>query len=53
MLQIKKYAVAFLLFLLIMGASSCGLFKGKNKCGDCPTWALKELPADDKKVVNV
>ena len=53
MLQIKKYAVAFLLFLLIMGASSCGLFKGKNKCGDCPAFGQKELPTDNKKVVNV
>ena len=53
MLQIKKYSVAFLLLLLIMGSSSCGLFKSKNKCDDCPTWGQKELPADDKKVVNV
>ena len=53
MLQIKKYSVAVLLILLLMGASSCGLFKGKNKCGDCPTWALKGLPGDDKKAVNV
>ena len=53
MLQIKKYAVAFLLLLLIMGASSCGLFKSKNKCDECPTWGQKELPADNKKVVNV
>ena len=53
MLQITKYSVAVLLLFLIMGASSCGLFKGKNKCGDCPTWAQKELPADNKKVVNV
>ena len=53
MLQIKKYSVAVLLLFLIMGASSCGLFKGKNKCGDCPIWALKELPVDDKKAVNV
>ena len=51
--QIKKYSVAFLLLLLIMGSSSCGLFKSKNKCDDCPTWGQKELPADDKKVVNV
>jgi hypothetical protein len=53
MLQIKKYSVAVLLLLLITGVSSCGLFKGKNKCGDCPTWGQKELSAKGKKVVNV
>jgi len=51
--QIKKYSVAILLLLLIMGASSCGLFKGKNKCGDCPTWGQNETPANDQKIVNV
>ena len=53
MLQIKKYSVAVLLLLLIMGASSCGLFKGKNKCGDCPAWSQNELPPNDEKAVNV
>ena len=52
-LQITKYSVAVLLLFLIMGASSCGLFKGKNKCGDCPAFGQKELPADNKKVINV
>jgi len=53
MLQIKKYSVAVLLLLLIIGASSCGLFKGKNKCADCPTWGQNEQPIDDKKALNV
>jgi len=52
-LQITKYSVAVLLIFLIIGSSSCGLFKSKNKCGDCPTWGQKELQADNKKVVNV
>jgi len=52
-LQIKKYSVAILFLLLIMGSSSCGLFKGKNKCADCPTFGQKEFLEDDKKVVNV
>ena len=53
MLQITKYSVAVLLVFLIIGSSSCGLFKSKNKCDECPTWGQKELPSDDKKVVNV
>jgi hypothetical protein len=53
MLQIKKYSVAVLLLFLIIGASSCGLFKSKNKCADCPSFGQKELPADNKKGVNV
>ena len=53
MLQITKYSVAVLLIFLIIGFSSCGLFKSKNKCGDCPTWGKKEIPMDNKKVVNV
>jgi len=52
-LQITKYSVAVLLIFLTIGFSSCGLFKSKNKCGDCPTWGKIELPADNKKVVNV
>jgi len=52
-LQIKKYSVPILFLLLIMGANSCGLFKGKNKCADCPTFGQKEFLKEDKKVVNV
>jgi len=51
--HIKKYSVAVLLLLLIMGANSCGLFKGKNKCGDCPTWGQNEVTPTDQKTVNV
>ena len=53
MLQITKYSVAVLLIFLIICLNSCGLFKSKNKCGDCPTWGKIELPADNKKAVNV
>lgn len=41
-----------MLLLVIMGASSCGLFKGKNKCGDCPTWSQNDAPTEKEKTIN-
>ena len=28
--------------LVCMSISGCGLFRKKNKCGDCPKWSVSE-----------
>jgi len=53
MAQIKKISIVLMLLLIVMGAASCGLFKGKNKCGDCPNWSQNEPQKDNSDVKHV
>ncbi len=42
-----------LIVLMAFGMSSCFLFRGKNKCGDCPTWSKQEVEQENSEEVNV
>lgn len=52
MQQIKKYSKLMLLIVGISALNSCALFKGKNKCGECPTWSKAEVKVE-KAIVRV
>ncbi|MFT5182959.1 MAG: hypothetical protein ACI84C_000081 [Flavobacteriales bacterium] len=34
----KKQLYLLFLFVVVVTASSCSLFRKKNKCMSCPTW---------------
>ncbi len=39
----KKISIIITIVTMVIGLSSCRLFRKKNKCNTCPTWKA-ELP---------
>ena len=44
------FAVFFAALLMCMSVSGCGLFRKKNKCGECPKWSVSENHSNNPKL---
>ena len=44
------FAGFFATLLICISISGCGLFRKKNKCGECPKWSVSENHSNTPKM---
>jgi hypothetical protein len=48
----KKLSVIIIAILIVVGISSCRIFRKKNKCDTCPSWK-SEIEQAEENVAKV